>query len=133
MKKIEAIIRPVKFEDVKAALAETGYGGVTVTEVQGHGTQKGFTQVWRGREYKVDLLPKIKLEIICPDKEAPKLVKAILKCAQTGQVGDGKIFVSTVDEAYRISTGEEGDKVLLGIPSRSSKPIHEEESLFNHR
>jgi len=113
MKKIEAIVRPVKFDEVKAVLMETGYGGVTVTEVEGHGTQKGFTQVWKGREYKVDLLPKIKLEIVCPDKDAPKLVKAILKSAQTGQVGDGKIFVYTIDEAYRISSGEEGEKVLL--------------------
>src|SRR5580698_5162247 len=113
MKKIEAIIRPVKFDDVKAALAEAGYGGVTVTEVEGHGTQKGFTQVWRGREYKVDLLPKIKLEIVCPDKEAPKLIRAILKSAQTGQVGDGKIFVYDIVEAYRISSGEGGENVLL--------------------
>jgi nitrogen regulatory protein P-II 1 len=113
MKKIEAIIRPVKFEDVKAALAETGYGGITVTEVEGHGTQKGFKQVWRGREYKVDLLPKIKLEIVCPDKEAPKLIKAILKSAWTGQAGDGKIFVYDIVEAYRISSGEGGENVLL--------------------
>ena|SRR5580692_10891815 len=116
MKKIEAIIRPVKFEDVKAALAETGYGGITVTEVEGHGTQKGFKQVWRGREYKVDLLPKIKLEIVCPDKEAPKLIKAILKSAWTGQAGDGKIFVYDIVEAYRISSGEEGEKVLFENP-----------------
>src|ERR1035441_9489077 len=113
MMKIEAIIRPVKFEEVKAALAEAGYGGITVTEVEGHGTQKGFTTVWRGREYKVDLLPKIKLEIVCPDKEAEKLVRAILKSGWTGQAGDGKIFVYDIGQAYRISSGEEGDKVLL--------------------
>jgi nitrogen regulatory protein P-II 1 len=121
MKKIEAIIRPVKFDDVKSALAESGYGGVTVTEVEGHGTQKGFKQVWRGREYKVDLLPKIKLEIVCPDKEAPKLIKAILKSAWTGQAGDGKIFVYDIVEAYRISSGEEGEKVLFENPMTPSK------------
>jgi nitrogen regulatory protein P-II 1 len=121
MKKIEAMIRPVKFEDVKAALAEAGYGGITVTEVEGHGTQKGFTQVWRGREYKVELLPKIKLEVVCPDREASKLVKAIIRSAQTGQVGDGKIFVYTIEEAYRISSGEEGEKVILGNAPVSAK------------
>ena len=133
MKKIEAIIRPVKFEDVKAALAETNYGGITVTEVEGHGTQKGFTQVWHGREYKVDLLPKIKLEIVCSDKDAPKLVKAILKSAQTGQVGDGKIFVSDIGEAYRISSGEEGEKVILGTPAPTSKEGQGVERLFTRK
>jgi nitrogen regulatory protein P-II 1 len=121
MKKIEAIIRPVKFEDVKAALGEAGYGGITVTEVEGHGTQKGFTQVWRGREYKVELLPKIKLEVVCPDRETSKLVKAIIRSAQTGQVGDGKIFVYHIEDAYRISSGEEGEEVLLGSPSPVAK------------
>ncbi len=114
MKKIEAIIRPVKFDDVKAALADTGYGGITVTEVEGHGTQKGFTQVWRGREYKVELLPKLKLEVVCPDKDVVKLVRAILKGAQTGKVGDGKVFVYNIEAAYRISTGEEGECALSG-------------------
>ena len=114
MKKIEAIIRPVKFDEVKAALAETGYGGITVTEVEGHGTQKGFTQVWRGREYKVELVPKIKMEIVCPDKDVPKLVKAILKSAQTGKVGDGKVFVYAIEAAYRISSGDEGERALIG-------------------
>jgi nitrogen regulatory protein P-II 1 len=133
MKKIEAIIRPVKFENVKAALREAGYGGVTITEVEGHGTQKGFTQVWRGREYKVELLPKIKLEVVCPDKEVSKLVKAIMKSAQTGQVGDGKIFVYSIDEAYRISSGEEGERVLLGnLPSAAAvRSAQRVESLFN--
>ncbi len=123
MKKIEAIIRPVKFDDVKMALAETGYGGITVTEVEGHGTQKGFTQVWRGREYKVDLLPKIKLEIVCPEKDTAKLVKAILKSAWTGQAGDGKIFVYEIAEAYRISSGEEGEKVLFENQNPVSKTV----------
>jgi nitrogen regulatory protein P-II 1 len=127
MKKIEAIIRPVKFEDVKAALAETGYGGITVTEVEGHGTQKGFKQVWRGREYKVDLLPKIKLEIVCPDKEAPKLIKAILKSAWTGQAGDGKIFIYDIVEAYRISSGEGGENVLLENQAPDSRVLQRAE------
>ncbi|HTC19691.1 MAG TPA: P-II family nitrogen regulator [bacterium] len=128
MKKIEAIIRPVKFEDVKAALAETGYGGITVTEVEGHGTQKGFKQVWRGREYKVDLLPKIKLEIVCPDKEAVKLIKAILRSAWTGQAGDGKIFVYDIVEAYRISSGEEGEKVLFENQIPDSRTVQRGEA-----
>jgi nitrogen regulatory protein P-II 1 len=112
MKKIEAIIRPEKFEEVKAALEEAGYGGITVTEVEGHGKQKGITQQWRGRKYKVELLPKLKLEIVTTSKDAPKLLKAILKSGSTGQVGDGKIFVSGIEEAYKISSGEEGEKVV---------------------
>ncbi len=112
MKKIEAIIRPDKFEDVKDALKEAGYGGVTVTEVEGHGLQKGVTQQWRGRQYKVELLPKVKLEIVCPDREKNKIIKAIMESAQTGQVGDGKIFVYDIAEAYRISSGESGEKVV---------------------
>jgi nitrogen regulatory protein P-II 1 len=112
MKKIEAIIRPDKFEDVKAALKEAGYGGLTVTEVEGHGLQKGVTQQWRGRQYKVELLPKIKLEIVCPDREKEKIIKAILWSAHTGQVGDGKIFVYDIAESYRISSGESGEKVV---------------------
>jgi nitrogen regulatory protein P-II 1 len=113
MKKIEAIIRPAKFEDVKAALKEAGYGGLTVTEVDGHGMQKGVTQQWRGRQYKAELLPKIKLEIVCPANEKDKIVKAIMRSAHTGQVGDGKIFVYEVAEAYRISSGESGEKVVM--------------------
>jgi nitrogen regulatory protein P-II 1 len=131
MKKIEAIIRPVKFDEVKTALAEAGYGGVTVTEVEGHGTQKGFTQVWRGRQYKVELLPKIKLEIVCPDKDTPKLLKAIMRSAQTGQVGDGKIFVYDIAEAYRISSGEEGERALLENPDPSPKSGRLGEILFS--
>jgi nitrogen regulatory protein P-II 1 len=131
MKKIEAIIRPVKFDEVKAALAEAGYGGVTVTEVEGHGTQKGFTQVWRGREYKVELLPKIKLEIVCPAKDADKIVKAIMRSAHTGQVGDGKIFVYEIAEAYRISSGEEGERALSESPVSNPKPGRLGEILFS--
>jgi nitrogen regulatory protein P-II 1 len=133
MKKIEALIRPVKFDDVKTALQEAGYGGVTVTEVEGHGTQKGFTQVWRGREYKVELLPKIKLEVVCAERDVPKLVKAIIKSAQTGQVGDGKIFVYNIEEAYRISSGEEGEKVVLGNPTAAPKAAYVVEHLFSRR
>jgi nitrogen regulatory protein P-II 1 len=112
MKKIEAIIRPEKFEEVKAALEEAGYGGITVTEVEGHGKQKGITQQWRGRKYKVELLPKLKLEIVTTSKDSAKLIKAILKSGSTGQVGDGKIFVYAIEEAYKISSGEEGEKVV---------------------
>jgi nitrogen regulatory protein P-II 1 len=131
MKKIEAIIRPVKFDEVKAALAEAGYGGVTVTEVEGHGAQKGFTQVWRGREYKVELLPKIKLEIVCPAKDAAKIVRAIMRSAQTGQVGDGKIFVYEIAEAYRISSGEEGERALSENQVPNPKPGRLGEILFS--
>jgi nitrogen regulatory protein P-II 1 len=130
MKKIEAIIRPVKFDDVKAALAETRYGGITVTEVEGHGTQKGYTQVWRGREYKVELLPKIKMEIVCTDQEAPQIIRAILDSGRTGQAGDGKIFVSSISEAYRISSGEEGDKVISASSSTHIKPRQVMEAVF---
>lgn len=112
MKKIEAIIRPAKLEAVMEALEEVGYPGVTLTEVEGHGKQKGLVQQWRGQEYKVEFLPKVKLEIIAASKEVKKIVQAIMKSASTGQVGDGKVFVSSVEEAYRISSGEEGEKVV---------------------
>ncbi len=109
MKKIEAIIRPEKFDSVKKALEEAGYTGVTLTEVEGHGKQKGLSQQFRGYKYKVEFLPKLKLEIVAPGADIDKLVKAIMTSASTGQVGDGKIFVYTIDEAYRISSGEAGD------------------------
>ena len=112
MKKIEAIIRPDKFDAVKAALEKSGYAGVTLTEVEGHGKQKGLSQQFRGWKYKVEFLPKIKLEIVAGDKDVEALVKAILASASTGQVGDGKIFISTVDQAYRISSGEEGETAI---------------------
>jgi nitrogen regulatory protein P-II 1 len=112
MKKIEAIIRPEKFEEVRDALETVGYPGITVTEVEGHGKQKGITRQWRGKEYKVSLLPKLKLEIVVPSKEADKIVKAVLSAAKTGKVGDGKVFVYTIDEAYKVSSGEEGDKTV---------------------
>jgi nitrogen regulatory protein P-II 1 len=112
MKKLEAIIQPSKLESVKDALLEMGVGGLTVTEVRGHGRQKGHTAVYRGREYTVDLLPKVKLETVLPDALADRAVETILKAAKTGQIGDGKIFLSTVQEAIRIRNGERGENVL---------------------
>jgi nitrogen regulatory protein P-II 1 len=112
MKKLEAIIQPSKLESVKDALLEMGVGGLTVTEVRGHGRQKGHTEVYRGREYTVDLLPKVKLETVLPDALADRAVETILKAAKTGQIGDGKIFLSTVQEAIRIRNGERGENVL---------------------
>jgi len=112
MKKLEAIIQPSRFESVKDALLEMGVEGLTVTEVRGHGRQKGHTAVYRGREYTVDLLPKIKLETVLPDALADRAVETILKTAKTGQIGDGKIFLSRVDEAIRIRNEERGENAL---------------------
>jgi nitrogen regulatory protein P-II 1 len=112
VKKIEAIIRPEKFDQVKEALEKAGYTGVTLTEVEGHGKQKGLSQQWKGYKYKVEFLPKLKLEIVAPSGDIDKLVKAIMTSASTGQVGDGKIFVYTIDEAFRISSGEAGDTAV---------------------
>ena len=112
MKKLEAIIQPSRFESVKDALLEMGVGGLTVTEVRGHGRQKGHTEVYRGREYTVDLLPKIKLEAVLPDALADRAVETILKTAKTGQIGDGKIFLSKVEEAIRIRNDERGENAL---------------------
>jgi nitrogen regulatory protein P-II 1 len=112
MKRIEAVIRPEKLTIVKAALEELGYPGMTVTEVKGHGIQKGITETWRGRTFKVDLLSKTKVELIVPDADVEKLVKTISEEAKTGNIGDGKIFVSTVDDAMRIRTGETGEKAV---------------------
>ena len=112
MKKIQAIIRPEKLDDVKKALEAAGYPGITIAQVEGHGKQKGVTQQWRGEVYKVDLLSKTQVEIVVSDKDAEKILSAILKAAGTGSVGDGKIFVSSVDEAIRIRTGERGEKAL---------------------
>ncbi len=108
MKKVEAIIRVDKLHPVKAALEEQGYPGLTVTEVRGHGNQKGITEIWRGRTFKVDLLPKIKLEIVVNDENVQRIVSTIVQEARTGNIGDGKIFVSTVDDVVRIRTGEKG-------------------------
>jgi nitrogen regulatory protein P-II 1 len=112
MTKIEAIIQPSKFESVKEALIEMGVDGMTVLEVRGHGRQKGHTEVYRGREYTVDLLPKIKLEIVLNDDLVDKAVTAIIKTAQTGKIGDGKIFLTRVEEAIRIRNEERGVAAL---------------------
>ena len=112
MKKIEAIIRPEKLDDVRIALERSGYPGLTITEVEGHGLQKGVVQQWRGEEYRVDILPKIKLEIVVGNDEAETIVQAILESAYTGGVGDGKVFVVDVAEAVRIRTRERGQRAL---------------------
>ncbi len=108
MKKIEAIIKPFKLEDVKEALSEIGVQGMTVTEVKGFGRQKGHTEIYRGSEYTVDFLPKVKLEIVTDDERLDEVVDTIVKSANTGKIGDGKVFVSTVEQAVRIRTGETG-------------------------
>ena len=112
MIKVEALIRPQKLEDVKAALSDIGIKGMTVTEVRGSGKQKGYTQFYRGSEYTVNLLQKIKLEIIVPDDEAHSIAHRIADAARTGEIGDGKIFLIPVMEAIRIRTGEEGDAAI---------------------
>ncbi len=112
MKKIEAIIQPSRFDAVKDALHEVGVDGMTVSEVRGHGRQKGHTEVYRGSEYTVDLLPKVKLEMVVPDRMADAAVQAILKTAKTGKIGDGKIFLTHVDDAIRIRNEERGDAAL---------------------
>ncbi len=112
MKKIEAIIREERLDPVKKALEEIGILGMTVSEVSGRGQQKGIALQWRVGEYRVDFLPKLKLEIVCEDKECDPAVKVIMDAAKTDRVGDGKIFVSSVEAAYRIRTGETGEKVL---------------------
>ena len=112
MKKIEAIIRPEKLDDVRLALERSGYPGITITEVEGHGLQKGVVQQWRGEEYRVDILPKIKVEIVVGDEEAETIIQSILESAYTGGVGDGKVFVYDVVEAVRIRTRERGHRAL---------------------
>jgi len=112
MKKIEAVIKPFKLDEVKEALKIVGVHGMTVSEVKGFGRQKGHTELYRGAEYVVDFLPKVKLEVIVPDDQAQKVVEAIINNAKTGKIGDGKIFVSTVDEVIRIRTGETGSQAV---------------------
>jgi nitrogen regulatory protein P-II 1 len=112
MKKIEAIIQPSRFESVKEALREIGIEGITVSEVRGHGRQKGHTETYRGREYSVDLLPKVKLELALPEAQTAQVINAILQAAKTGKIGDGKIFVSTLEDAIRIRNGERGEGAL---------------------
>ena len=108
MKKVEAIIKPFKLDEVKEALQEAGLHGITVTESKGFGRQKGHTELYRGAEYVVDFLPKVKLEVVLEDQLVERAVEAIQQAARTGRIGDGKIFVSTVDEVIRIRTGERG-------------------------
>jgi nitrogen regulatory protein P-II 1 len=112
MTKLEAIIQPSRFDAVREGLREIGVDGMTVAEVRGHGRQKGHTEVYRGREYTVDLLPKIKLEMVLPDSLVDSAIQAVLKNAKTGKIGDGKIFLTRVDEAIRIRNDERGDAAL---------------------
>jgi len=112
MKKIEAIIKPFKLDEVKEALADVGVLGLTVTEVKGFGRQKGHTELYRGAEYVVDFLPKVKIEVVLTDEMVPKALEAIERSAKTGRIGDGKIFVTSVDEVVRIRTGERGEPAL---------------------
>ena len=112
MKKLEAIIKPFKLEEVKEALAELGIEGMTVTEVKGFGRQKGHTEIYRGSEYTVDFLPKVKVEVILADALVERAIEAIIKAARTGKIGDGKIFVTDVEQAVRIRTGESGEAAV---------------------
>jgi len=112
MKKIEAIIKPFKLEDVKDVLAETGITGMTVTEVKGYGRQQGHSELYRGAEYVVDFLPKVKIELVVSDESVEMVVEKITEAARTGKIGDGKIFISSVEKAVRIRTGEEDEEAL---------------------
>ena len=112
MKKIEAIIRPFRIDDVREALAEIGVKGMTLTEVKGYGRQKGHTELYRGSEYQIDFLPKLKIEVVVADRLADSVVDTIIKAAKTGQVGDGKIFIYDVEDAVRVRTGESGEDAL---------------------
>ncbi len=112
MKKIEAIVKPFKIEDVKESLAELGIEGMTISEVKGFGRQKGHTEIYRGSEYTVDFLPKIKLEIVVADQDAEKAAAAIVQSAKTGKIGDGKVFILNIEQATRIRTEETGEKAI---------------------
>lgn len=112
MKKIEAIIKPFKLDDVREALGEIGINGITVSEVKGFGRQKGHTELYRGAEYLVDFLPKVKLEIVTTTENVERCIEAIMQSAQTGKIGDGKIFVTSVEKVVRIRTGEEGEAAV---------------------
>ena len=112
MKKIEAIIKPFKLEEVKEALTESGVHGMTVSEVKGFGRQKGHTEIYRGSEYTVDFLPKVKLEIVVEDADAGSVVDTVVKAASTNKIGDGKVFVSSIEDAIRIRTGERGEEAI---------------------
>lgn len=112
MKKIEAIVRHFKLEDVKNALSEAGINGMTITEVRGFGRQKGHTEMYRGTEYAVDFVPKVKIEVVCSDDNLQSVIDTVMRTAQTGQIGDGKIFVSNLENVIRIRTAEEGGEAL---------------------
>jgi nitrogen regulatory protein P-II 1 len=112
MKKIEAIIQPHKLDQVKAALIAIGVGGMTITEVRGHGRQKGHTEVYRGAEYKVDLLPKVKLEMVIPSANVNQVVETITAAARSGKIGDGKIFISSLEDVVRIRNGDRGETAI---------------------
>ena len=112
MKKIEAIIQPPKLEEVKDALKAAGVEGVTISEVRGHGRQKGHTETYRGHEYKIDLIPKVKVEVIVTDTQLEPALATLTQAARTGRIGDGKIFVSTIDDVIRIRTGDRGEGAL---------------------
>jgi nitrogen regulatory protein P-II 1 len=112
MKKIEAIIKPFKLDEVKEALHEVGLKGITVLEAKGFGRQKGHTELYRGAEYVVDFLPKVKIEVVLEDDQLERAIEAIQQAAKTGRIGDGKIFISTIDDAIRIRTGERGDEAV---------------------
>jgi nitrogen regulatory protein P-II 2 len=112
MKLITAVVKPFRLDDVRNALAEVGVQGMTVTEVKGFGRQRGHTELYRGAEYVVDFLPKVKVEVACTDDQAERVVEAIIEAAKTGKVGDGKIFVTNLDQVTRIRTGESGDQAI---------------------
>ena len=112
MKKIEAVIKPFKLDEVKDALHEVGLQGITVVEAKGFGRQKGHTELYRGAEYVVDFLPKVKIELVCGDDVVERAVEAIVNAARTGRIGDGKIFVSSIEEVVRIRTGERGEEAI---------------------
>ncbi len=112
MKKIEAIIRPEKLDQVRKALETAGCSGLMITEIEGHGKQKGMVQLWRGEKYSVELLPKIKIEVVIPDADVSRIVGVIVDSAKTGEIGDGKLFIIPVENAVRIRTQEEGESVL---------------------
>jgi nitrogen regulatory protein PII len=112
MKKIEAIIRPFKLDEVKEALIEAGIRGLTITEVRGYGRQKGHTETYRGSEYRIEFIPKIKIEVVVEEEKVEKVIEAVIRTAKTGQVGDGKIFVSDIEDVIRIRTEESGEEAL---------------------
>ena len=112
MKKVEAIIKPFKLEDVKEALSELGIEGMTVTEVKGFGRQRGHTEIYRGSEYTIDFIPKVKIEIVTDDNRVEEIIEAIVKAANTSKIGDGKIFVSPIEQAIRIRTGDRGQDAI---------------------